>query len=152
MAPSSARLSGGGRTAPERGERPSPPLPQHQPAASSHPVPGAVVTTFRWPSALGGSSVSIVGSFNGWSTPLPLGRADNGDHVRSVCLPPGAVQFKYLVDGEWLISPCEQQVSDGGGNYNNYRRVVPGSSRGGERRARATWPGVEGAPPHVQPR
>lgn len=82
-----------------------------------------VVTTFKWPTALGGSKVSIVGSFNGWTTPLPLGRADNGDFVRSVCLPAGTIQFKYVVDDKWLTSPCEQLVADGNGNYNNYRLI-----------------------------
>lgn len=127
-----------------------------------------IVATFKWPAALGGSSVSIVGSFNGWSTPLPLGRAANGDFVRSVCLPAGSIQYKYIgewalleahpplalccslvlrsnmhcgqvavtlsarqqlrflgcaVDAVWQSSPCEPLVSDGSGNYNNYRLV-----------------------------
>ncbi|GAB4820554.1 hypothetical protein N2152v2_007600 [Parachlorella kessleri] len=115
----------------------SAPGSRHLSSAHSAPVEGSVnetngssqlesplvVTTFKWPAALGGSSVSVIGSFNGWSVPLPLGRAANGDFVRSVGLPPGGMQFKYIVDDTWMSSPCEQTVSDGAGNYNNYRLV-----------------------------
>jgi hypothetical protein len=66
------------------------------------------VTTFRWPAALGGHQVAVCGSFSKWE-PLTLHQASSdGDFVRSVALPPGSAYFKYLVDGEWVCSPCEQ--------------------------------------------
>jgi hypothetical protein len=78
------------------------------------------VTTFRWPASLGGHEVSVCGSFSGWE-PVPLHRATaGGDFVRSLALPPGPAYFKYLVDGDWICSPCEQVVANGKG-YNNHR-------------------------------
>lgn len=57
---------------------------------------------------------------------MPLGRTASGDCVRSLCLPSGrSIQFKFVVDGDWVTSPCEQLVADGGGNYNNYRLIQP---------------------------
>ena len=83
-----------------------------------------VMTTFQWPAALGGKEVALVGSFNGWSAPLPLGRsAASGDWVRSIALPPGPVQFKFVVDGKWAVSPCEQATADDRGLYNNHRHA-----------------------------
>ncbi|KAL4852949.1 putative sucrose-phosphatase 2 [Chlorella vulgaris] len=83
---------------------------------------GLVVTTFRWPAALGGHEVSVCGSFSDWE-PLQLHQASSGgDFVRSVALPPGSAYFKYLVDGDWICSPCEQVVRNGKG-YNNHRLV-----------------------------
>ena len=40
--------------------------------------------------------------------------------ARSLALPPGPAYFKYLVDGEWICSPCEQVVQNGKG-FNNHR-------------------------------
>lgn len=40
--------------------------------------------------------------------------------ARSLALPPGSAYFKYLVDGEWICSPCEQVVANGKG-FNNHR-------------------------------
>lgn len=83
-----------------------------------------VMTTFKWPAALGGKEVALVGSFNGWSAPLPLGRSTaSGDWVRSIALPPGPVQFKFVVDGKWAVSPCEQATADDRGLYNNHRHA-----------------------------
>ena len=62
----------------------------------------------------------MCGSFSGWE-PVPLHRATaGGDFVRSLALPPGPAYFKYLVDGDWICSPCEQVVANGKG-YNNHR-------------------------------
>ena len=80
-------------------------------AAATLAADELVVTTFRWPAALGGSEVGVTGTFNGWGAPLELRRAAPGaDWVRTVALPPGAVQFKFVVDGAWVASPCDQSV------------------------------------------
>ena len=73
----------------------------------------------------------MCGSFSGWE-PVALHRATaGGDFVRSLALPPGPAYFKYLVDGDWICSPCEQVVANGKG-YNNHRwGRGAGSGRGG---------------------
>lgn len=101
--------------------------------APSEPL---IVTTFKWPRALGGHEVAVAGSFNGWGPPLPLGRTPGGDFVRSLALPAAGVQYKFLVDGEWMASPCEKVVYSGSSTVNNYRLVQP--------TAAFTWPGGGG--------
>lgn len=83
------------------------------------------MTTFRWLSSLGGSSVAVVGSFNGWGAPLQLAKTASGDFVRSVALQPGPTQFKFLVDGKYMVSPSFPQVITHGGNCNNELVVAP---------------------------
>jgi hypothetical protein len=94
------------------------------PAAAPAPADAAVVTAFRWPAQMAASEVSVIGSFNGWSTPVPLPRMPGGDWVRSLALPPGPIQFKFVVDGQYHASPCEAIASDArGGAFNNHRLV-----------------------------
>ena len=38
---------------------------------------------------------------------------------RSLDLPPGLHQYKYIVDGEWLHDPSKPCQEDGKGNVNN---------------------------------
>lgn len=59
-----------------------------------------IVTTFKWPCALGGHEVAVAGSFNNWGPPLPLGRTPSGDFVRSLALPAAGVQFKVC----WAVA------------------------------------------------
>eukprot|EP00887_Chlorella_sp_A99_P001465 scaffold8.g1465.t1 len=105
-------------------------------AALPAPSEPLIVTTFKWPRALGGHEVAVAGSFNGWGPPLPLGRTPGGDFVRSLALPAAGVQYKFLVDGEWMASPCEKVVYSGSSTVNNYRLVQP--------TAAFTWPGGGG--------
>lgn len=92
------------------------------PTRSAKDINNLIITTFRWPSQLPGDLVSVAGSFNGWQ-PLPLSKMPNGDWVRSIALPPGPIQFKYIVDGEYIASPCESTVHNGRGAYNNHRLI-----------------------------
>ncbi|KAH7618839.1 putative sucrose-phosphatase 1 [Nannochloris sp. 'desiccata'] len=92
-----------------------------------------VVTTFRWPSQLPGSTVAVTGSFNNWGTPLPLGRTPSGDWVRSIALPPGPIQFKFVCDGQYMCSPCEAAASNSAGGAINNQRLVQSTCE-------FTWP------------
>jgi sucrose-6F-phosphate phosphohydrolase len=102
------------------------PFPSSAHPGTPPPADSLVVTSFRWPAQLPGREVSVVGSFNNWSAPVPLQRMPGGDWVRSLALPPGPLQFKFLVDGtNYEASPCEHTASDGGGAFNNHRLVHP---------------------------
>ena len=105
-------------------------MPQHEPPTFTQrtlqPPSDHVVTTFRWPHQLPGHSVGVTGSFNNWGTPLALTRVPGGDWVRTISLPPGPIQFKFVVDGDYLCSPCEHAASiKEGGAINNHRLVQP---------------------------
>jgi len=83
-----------------------------------------IMTTFRWPAALGGKEIAVIGSFTDWAEPIPLGKSSvTGDFVRTMALRPGAYQYKYLVDGVWKTSPCDATTKDDEGQFNNHRLV-----------------------------
>ena len=64
------------------------------------PLPAAVdaddervLTTFRWPAALDGCEVAVLGSFTDWEAPVELRRSpETGDFVRTIALAPGTYQ------------------------------------------------------------
>lgn len=58
--------------------------------------PGMVLVNFRWPAALGGSTVAVVGSFNNWTTPLVLEKS----HVS------GDLCVRYLVHSVEATDSC----------------------------------------------
>uniref|UniRef100_A0A3Q3WK22 Association with the SNF1 complex (ASC) domain-containing protein n=1 Tax=Mola mola TaxID=94237 RepID=A0A3Q3WK22_MOLML len=60
--------------------------------------PQARPTVIRW--AGGGKEVYISGSFNNWSTKIPLNKSHN-DFVAILDLPEGEHQYKFFVDGQW---------------------------------------------------
>lgn len=52
-----------------------------------------VLTTFRWPAALDGREVAVLGSFTDWEAPVELRRSpETGDFVRTIALAPGTYQ------------------------------------------------------------
>lgn len=88
-------------------------------------IQGNIITTFRWPAALGGQSISVTGSYCGWSSFTTLARsAETDDYMCSLPLPPGLHQYKYQVDGKWGTSPCEPTTIDNKGRRNHHRVVA----------------------------
>ncbi|MGA1539502.1 MAG: alpha-amylase family glycosyl hydrolase [Chthoniobacterales bacterium] len=70
-------------------------------------------------------SVHVAGSFNGWNTGshrlLP---ARDGSYELFVSMPPGAHNYKLVVDGEWILDPANpEKHDDGTGNENSVARV-----------------------------
>ncbi len=54
--------------------------------------------------------VCLAGSFNGWK-PLPMRPAQDGSYTVSVPLSPGKHEYKFIVDGAWLIDPDNQAIA-----------------------------------------
>ncbi len=51
-----------------------------------------------------GSEVFLVGSFNGWNVTANRMRQNGQElYVADVELPPGHHEYKFLVDGQWLM-------------------------------------------------
>ncbi len=68
-------------------------------------------------------SVSIAGSFNNWNTRANAMTKDkDGRWKASVSLRPGKYQYKFVVDGNWLEDPSNQNFSDDG--YGGKNSVV----------------------------
>jgi len=63
-------------------------------------------------------AVQIAGTFNDWR-PEPCEKAD-GAWERRMTLPPGAYQYRFVVDGHWVSDPRNPaQVADAFGGHNS---------------------------------
>ena len=70
--------------------------------------------------------VVLTGTFNSWNqSQLVFGR--EGDAwVCRIDLDPGVYQYKFIVDGNWLLDPSNPQTAeDEAGNVNNLLEVKP---------------------------
>jgi 1,4-alpha-glucan branching enzyme len=55
----------------------------------------------------GATQVSVCGQFNGWSpTATPMNRQSDGHWETAVALKPGRYEYKFVVDGDWLLDPA----------------------------------------------
>ncbi len=80
-------------------------------------------TTFRLESNPNAGRVALAGDFNGWTDWRHLMRWENGAWVVSLDLEPGTYQYKFVVDGVWLLDPANPETSMEGGHRNSVRKV-----------------------------
>ncbi|KIY72974.1 carbohydrate-binding module family 48 protein [Cylindrobasidium torrendii FP15055 ss-10] len=73
--------------------------------------------TFEWP--FSGNHVVVTGTFDQWSSSLPLSR--EGGVFRATTTLPWAekILYKFVVDGNWVTSPQAPTENDNSGNVNN---------------------------------
>jgi 1,4-alpha-glucan branching enzyme len=87
---------------------------------SAAPKTLSVRFTLHKPEAKG---VSVCGDFNGWSpSATPMKGNNNGHWETTVALAPGRYQYKFLVDGEWLLDPAAQKKAPA--DYGSLNSVV----------------------------
>ena len=54
--------------------------------------------------------VILMGDFNKWNPKThPMKRDGNGLWTRTLIIPPGRYEYKFLVDGIWAEDPCNDQ-------------------------------------------
>ena len=65
--------------------------------------------------------VILMGDFNNWNAKKhPMKSNGNGMWNKSVVIPPGRYEYKFLVDGQWEEDPQNDQTClNGFGTYNN---------------------------------
>lgn len=71
--------------------------------------------------APGAKSVSVAGDFNAWRRDRAVLADDNGNGVWTVTvyLTPGRYQYKFVVDGKWVVDPdAPNYIVDGFGGRN----------------------------------
>lgn len=70
-------------------------------------------------------SVLLAGDFTDWQQrPLALKKDRSGVWKRTVSLPPGTYQYRFIVDGEWRDDPeCATRVPNPFGSQNMVRDV-----------------------------
>uniref|UniRef100_A0A8C2JQ72 5'-AMP-activated protein kinase subunit beta-1-like n=1 Tax=Cyprinus carpio TaxID=7962 RepID=A0A8C2JQ72_CYPCA len=77
-------------------------------------------TVFRWNGP--GKEIYLSGSFNNWSSKIPLTKSHN-NFVAIIDLPEGEHQYKFYVDGHWILDPKEPVVTNKSGVMNNVVKV-----------------------------
>ena len=77
--------------------------------------------------AVDAGAVALVGTFNNWNPRKhPMQRSAAGSWQRSVMLPPGAHEYKFLVDGNWREDPQNSEsLPNTFGTRNSVLHVVP---------------------------
>lgn len=67
------------------------------------------------------TKISIVGTFSDWKDEIPLSFNPIFETWSTIVkLPKGEYQYKYLIDGKWVINQFEKITSDEKGNLNNF--------------------------------
>jgi len=93
-------------------QSPPPKSPEKAPVVVQAPKPTATKTlsiSFAVHKA-DAKRVSLCGEFNGWSpSATPMKRHNDGHWEATVALAPGRYQYKFLVDGDWLLDPAAQR-------------------------------------------
>ncbi|XP_061673726.1 5'-AMP-activated protein kinase subunit beta-1b [Syngnathoides biaculeatus] len=77
-------------------------------------------TVFRW--AGSAKEVFVSGSFNNWTTKIPLNKSKN-NFVAIMDLPEGEHQYKFCVDGQWTLDPTGAVITTKTGTVNNVIQV-----------------------------
>jgi 1,4-alpha-glucan branching enzyme len=70
--------------------------------------------------------VILIGDFNNWNPKKhPMKRDGNGKWIKSVMVPPGNYEYKFLVDGQWKEDPKNKQLCfNCFGTHNNILNVI----------------------------
>ena len=73
--------------------------------------------------AAGAREVSLAGSFNDWK-PAPMKKQKDGRFALDVKLAAGACEYKFLVDGAWVVDPDHNnQAPNPHGSYNSAAKI-----------------------------
>jgi 1,4-alpha-glucan branching enzyme len=74
--------------------------------------------------APGAQAVSVAGSFNNWQ-PQPMKAGASSVWKVSLSLMPGKYEYKFVVDGNWIVDPaCGEARPDGHGGVNSVCSVA----------------------------
>jgi len=65
------------------------------------------------------TEVKVFGSFDHWTEGKPLNKESKDKWVISLSLERGRYEYKYMVDGKWMINSASPIVDDGFGSKNN---------------------------------
>lgn len=77
-------------------------------------------TTFRLSGHPDARIVAVAGSFNNWNQSQFLFSRVGGEWVCKINLPPGKYEYKFIIDGNWLVDPRNPKTMyDDRGNENS---------------------------------
>jgi hypothetical protein len=79
---------------------------------------------FRLKGNADASVVAVAGSFNNWNQSQFIFGREGDEWVCRIDLDPGVYQYKFILDGDWLLDPSNPDtVEDEAGNVNNVLEV-----------------------------
>ena len=61
-------------------------------------------TRFAMSPGNGVKKVALAGDFNGW-TPTTMRKQKDGTFVANLALSPGSYDYKFIMDGQWVVDP-----------------------------------------------
>ncbi|CAI2349159.1 unnamed protein product [Caenorhabditis sp. 36 PRJEB53466] len=81
---------------------------------------GECPVVFRWSFTQTAQprNVQIVGSWDNWSSKIPMVKSTN-DFSTIIDLQPGQYEYKFFVDGQWVVDDNQGKTQDSAGNENN---------------------------------
>ncbi|MFL6337249.1 MAG: DUF3471 domain-containing protein [Pyrinomonadaceae bacterium] len=83
-------------------------------------------TTFRLKGHPDAALVFLTGTFNAWNQSQLRFAREGDEWVCRLDLDPGVYQYKFIVDGDWLLDPFNPDTAeDEAGNVNNVIEVKP---------------------------
>lgn len=68
--------------------------------------------------------VAVAGTFNGWNQSQYLFKRAGNEWICRISLPPGEYQYKFIVDGSWLVDPRNPNVVHDERDFENSQLVV----------------------------
>jgi 1,4-alpha-glucan branching enzyme len=73
------------------------------------------------------NEVILMGDFNNWDPKMhPMKRDKNGIWDRTLMIPPGQYEYKFLADGQWIEDPRnDQNCPNCFGTYNSVLNLAP---------------------------
>jgi len=73
-----------------------------------------------------GKKVSLIGEFNNWDPDVdPMQIDENETWTKAKMLPPGNIEYKFWVDGEWMEDPDNLRACPNCfGTQNNVVKVI----------------------------
>lgn len=101
---------------------------------------------FRWTHSPDAELVQIAGSFNGWNPEKMLWKDDVWIKKFPVVLRK-EYQYKFIVDGEWMVDKKRPTIADSAGNVNNLlcKTIVPPHRSDWSEQAKKLWYNLEAA-------
>src|SRR5215472_6521345 len=80
--------------------------------------------TFTLSGFSGARIVAVAGTFNGWNQSQYLFAHIGNEWICRINLPPGQYQYKFIVDGNWLVDPRNPTVVHDERGFENSQMIV----------------------------
>jgi len=68
--------------------------------------------------------VAVAGTFNGWNQSQYLFERSGNEWICRINLPPGKYQYKFIVDGNWLVDPNNPTVVQDQRGFENSQLII----------------------------